>query len=355
MRDGGRRRARGVSARTTCRSGPRNATRSPTSADRRMAFHRPRAAQQGHRRRRGDAGALARRRSASAGGARCRGVSRGRPVRVLVQVNLDRGIDQRRGRAGRACRVCWPRFARLARLRRRRVDGDSADALDPRRCASRFRSAARAPRPAAEAARLAGALHGHERRFRGGDRRRRDVGSRRYRDLRTAQGGQRERKIGFIGAGNMAGALAKGLLADQESPARDLWASDAETRQLARFARTYGVGTGSRQRRARRGKRDRRVGGEAAGDAGGARRDPSARDAAASLRLDRGRDPDGAARGRPRRPRARRARHAEHAGFGRDRHHGRRPRRACDAPPTSAVPPRSSVVSARWSVLRTRR
>jgi pyrroline-5-carboxylate reductase len=49
------------------------------------------------------------------------------------------------------------------------------------------------------------------------------------------------KKIGFIGAGNMAGALAKGLLATKRFRARDMWASDAEPKQLARFARAYGV------------------------------------------------------------------------------------------------------------------
>jgi pyrroline-5-carboxylate reductase len=53
------------------------------------------------------------------------------------------------------------------------------------------------------------------------------------------------KKIGFIGAGNMAGALAKGLLATKRHRARDLWASDAESRQLVRFARAYGVGRAS--------------------------------------------------------------------------------------------------------------
>ena len=50
------------------------------------------------------------------------------------------------------------------------------------------------------------------------------------------------RKIGFVGAGNMAGALAKGLLATKRYRARDLWASDAEPRQLRRFTRAHGVG-----------------------------------------------------------------------------------------------------------------
>lgn len=51
-----------------------------------------------------------------------------------------------------------------------------------------------------------------------------------------------KRKIGFLGAGNMAGALAKGLLATKQYRARDLWASDAEPRQLVRFIRAHGVG-----------------------------------------------------------------------------------------------------------------
>jgi pyrroline-5-carboxylate reductase len=50
------------------------------------------------------------------------------------------------------------------------------------------------------------------------------------------------KKIGFLGAGNMAGALAKGLLATKRFRARDLWASDADTGQLRRFARTHGTG-----------------------------------------------------------------------------------------------------------------
>jgi pyrroline-5-carboxylate reductase len=50
------------------------------------------------------------------------------------------------------------------------------------------------------------------------------------------------RKIGFVGAGNMAGALAKGLLATKRHRVRDLWASDADPRQLARFVRAHGVG-----------------------------------------------------------------------------------------------------------------
>ncbi len=49
------------------------------------------------------------------------------------------------------------------------------------------------------------------------------------------------KRIGFIGAGNMAGALIKGLLAAKRHRPRELWASDAESRQLTRLARAYGV------------------------------------------------------------------------------------------------------------------
>ena len=53
------------------------------------------------------------------------------------------------------------------------------------------------------------------------------------------------RKLGFIGAGNMAGALVKGLLETKRYRPRDLWASDAESRQSRRLARAHGVGTAS--------------------------------------------------------------------------------------------------------------
>ena len=48
--------------------------------------------------------------------------------------------------------------------------------------------------------------------------------------------------IGFIGAGNMASALVKGLLATKRHRPRDLWASDANGRQLAKLGRAYGIG-----------------------------------------------------------------------------------------------------------------
>jgi pyrroline-5-carboxylate reductase len=49
------------------------------------------------------------------------------------------------------------------------------------------------------------------------------------------------KKLGFIGAGNMAGALVKGLLETGRYRARDLWASDTEPSQLRRLARAYRV------------------------------------------------------------------------------------------------------------------
>jgi len=50
------------------------------------------------------------------------------------------------------------------------------------------------------------------------------------------------RKLGFIGAGNMAGALVRGLIATKRYRARDVWASDADPRQCRRLARAYGIG-----------------------------------------------------------------------------------------------------------------
>jgi pyrroline-5-carboxylate reductase len=49
------------------------------------------------------------------------------------------------------------------------------------------------------------------------------------------------KKIGFVGAGNMAGALVKGLLETKRYRPRDLWASDADAGQLRRLQRLYGV------------------------------------------------------------------------------------------------------------------
>jgi pyrroline-5-carboxylate reductase len=49
------------------------------------------------------------------------------------------------------------------------------------------------------------------------------------------------KKLGLIGAGNMAGALVKGLLATRRYRARDVWASDSEARQLRRIRRQFGI------------------------------------------------------------------------------------------------------------------
>jgi len=49
------------------------------------------------------------------------------------------------------------------------------------------------------------------------------------------------RKIGFIGAGNMAGALVRGLVRAKKVAARDMWASDAVPAQLQRLRRTHKI------------------------------------------------------------------------------------------------------------------
>jgi pyrroline-5-carboxylate reductase len=50
------------------------------------------------------------------------------------------------------------------------------------------------------------------------------------------------KKLGFVGAGNMARALVKGLLETKRYRASELWASDAEPRALGRLRRAYAVG-----------------------------------------------------------------------------------------------------------------
>jgi pyrroline-5-carboxylate reductase len=49
------------------------------------------------------------------------------------------------------------------------------------------------------------------------------------------------KKIGFIGAGNMAGALVKGLLRAAGYPPADIWVSDAADAQLRRLKRAYKI------------------------------------------------------------------------------------------------------------------
>jgi pyrroline-5-carboxylate reductase len=51
----------------------------------------------------------------------------------------------------------------------------------------------------------------------------------------------RPKKLGFIGAGNMAGALLKGILAARLYRAADLWVTDSVAAQRRRVRRRYGV------------------------------------------------------------------------------------------------------------------
>lgn len=53
---------------------------------------------------------------------------------------------------------------------------------------------------------------------------------------------KRPKKLGFIGAGNMAGALLKGVLAAGLYRAGDLWVTDPVPDQCRRVRRRYGVG-----------------------------------------------------------------------------------------------------------------
>ena len=50
------------------------------------------------------------------------------------------------------------------------------------------------------------------------------------------------KKLGFLGAGNMAGALVRGLVVTKRYRARDVWTSDAEPKQCRRLGRAYGIG-----------------------------------------------------------------------------------------------------------------
>jgi len=49
------------------------------------------------------------------------------------------------------------------------------------------------------------------------------------------------KKIGFIGAGNMAGALIRGLLASQRYKPADIWVSDPQDAQVRRLKRAHKV------------------------------------------------------------------------------------------------------------------
>ena len=49
------------------------------------------------------------------------------------------------------------------------------------------------------------------------------------------------KKIGFIGAGNMAGALIRGLLASQRFKPEDMWVADPVDSQVRRLKRAHKV------------------------------------------------------------------------------------------------------------------
>lgn len=51
------------------------------------------------------------------------------------------------------------------------------------------------------------------------------------------------KKIGFIGAGNMATAIIKGMIESKEISGNDLWASDIDAKKLEALSSTYGLHT----------------------------------------------------------------------------------------------------------------
>jgi pyrroline-5-carboxylate reductase len=53
----------------------------------------------------------------------------------------------------------------------------------------------------------------------------------------------KDRTVGFLGAGNMAGALIKGLLVSGAVPASQIWASDVREERLAEVAQVHGIRT----------------------------------------------------------------------------------------------------------------
>jgi pyrroline-5-carboxylate reductase len=65
----------------------------------------------------------------------------------------------------------------------------------------------------------------------------------------------RTRKLGFIGAGNMAGALIKGVLAARLYRPSDIWVTDTVAEQRRRIRRRYGVGAAEDNRALVRGSR----------------------------------------------------------------------------------------------------
>ena len=128
------------------------------------------------------------------------------------------------------------------------------------------------------------------------------------------------KKIGFIGAGNMAGALIRGLLASQRYKPDDIWVSDPVDSQVRRLKRAHKVD----------GTRDNRLLVKQSQTvilavkpqmmAAGARGDPRPRPRPKKLFISIAAGFPAAASGdRARRPGARRAGHAEHARPGRAR------------------------------------
>ena len=63
----------------------------------------------------------------------------------------------------------------------------------------------------------------------------------------------RTKKVGFVGAGNMAGALIRGVLEARLYRAGELWVTDPLPAQRRRIRRSYGVDAASDNRQLVRG------------------------------------------------------------------------------------------------------
>jgi pyrroline-5-carboxylate reductase len=53
----------------------------------------------------------------------------------------------------------------------------------------------------------------------------------------------KDRTVGFVGGGNMAGALIRGLLVANAAPAERIWASDVREERLAELGKLHGIRT----------------------------------------------------------------------------------------------------------------
>jgi hypothetical protein len=51
------------------------------------------------------------------------------------------------------------------------------------------------------------------------------------------------RRIGFVGAGNMAGALIRGLLHSKAVAPDQIWASDLKAERLTELSNSFGIST----------------------------------------------------------------------------------------------------------------